>query len=87
MEIPFHSPCPQGYHEGMSGQTPESENFPTPPPETFRVVGIRTDGTRAVLNQGLTRNRANAVKRTLTGLVSFSEILVEPEQSHDFGHA
>jgi len=47
--------------------------------DTFRVVGVRLDGTRALLLEGLTRERADYVQEKLSGLAAFRELLVEKD--------
>jgi hypothetical protein len=54
--------------------------MPARPSEgTYRVVGVRTDKTRVVLAEGLTRDRAQAVAKSLADSGAFAEVLVEPE--------
>jgi hypothetical protein len=46
---------------------------------TYRVVGVRTDKTRAILAKGLTKDRADAVAKSFANSPAFSEVRVERE--------
>jgi hypothetical protein len=45
----------------------------------YRVVGVRTDKTLAILAKGLTKDRAEAVATSFANSPAFVEIRVEPE--------
>jgi hypothetical protein len=54
--------------------------MPTVPTEgTYRVIGVRTDKTRVILAEGLTKDRAESVVQSLADSGAFAEVLVEPE--------
>jgi hypothetical protein len=46
---------------------------------TYRVIGVRTDKTRVILAEGLTKDRAESVVQSLADSGAFAEVLVEPE--------
>jgi hypothetical protein len=45
----------------------------------YRVVGIRTDKTRVILAEGLTRDQAVAVVKDLTDPRAFVSVQIEAE--------
>jgi hypothetical protein len=49
--------------------------------ETYRVVGVRADGARVVVEEGLTIERANHVRTLLLNANAFPEVKVEPDES------
>jgi hypothetical protein len=50
-----------------------------PPAVTYRVVGVRRDKSRAVVEKGLTRPRADQLKRALLHAGSFANVVIERE--------
>jgi hypothetical protein len=46
---------------------------------TYRVVGVRTDKTRVILAERLTKERAESVVKSLADSGAFAEVLLEPE--------
>ena len=54
---------------------------------TYRVVGVRTDKTLAILAKGLTKDRADAVAKSFANSRAFAEIRVEPESDGQSGQA
>ncbi len=50
-----------------------------PSERTYRVVGVRTDKTRVILAERLTKDRAESVVQSLVDSGAFAEVLVEPE--------
>jgi hypothetical protein len=49
------------------------------PTDLYRVVAIRHDGTRVILTTRLTKDRANAIVDSLSGVSSFADIYTEPQ--------
>lgn len=46
---------------------------------TYRVIGVRDDGTRVQIDDSLTVERANDVHRRLTAAGAFDRVVVEQE--------
>jgi hypothetical protein len=51
----------------------------TAPIVLYRVVAIRPDGTRVILATNLTKDRAQAIVDSLSGVSAFAEIHCEPQ--------
>jgi hypothetical protein len=64
-------------HDQTIGQNSMSAESRSNPNATRRVIGVRQDGTRVMLADGLTQERAEFVRRTLSDLIAFRELLVE----------
>lgn len=47
------------------------------PAATYRVIGVRNDGTRIILDDALPRERAVALRKALVGSRAFPELHVE----------
>lgn len=60
--------------------------------KAFRVVGIRADGSRAILLGGIIESAANAVRAAIlnpavfTDTVTYREIVVEPDDRPGDAH-
>jgi hypothetical protein len=50
-----------------------------PPAVTYRVVGVRKDKRRVVVENGLTRPRADQLKRALLNAGTFPKVVIERE--------
>jgi hypothetical protein len=48
-------------------------------PPTYRVIGVRDDGTRVDIDDSLSADRAKDIHRRLTSTSAFSQVLVEQE--------
>ena len=55
--------------------------------DTYRLVGIRADGSRAVLGEQLSYARADSQRNCLNRAHAFPEVLVEREESADLAVA
>ena len=71
-----------------NSNTPEKiSSGPESAGETFRVVGVRPDGTKVKLQGGLSDEKARDLHRRLQGTKDFTEILIEPETQIEGGKA
>jgi hypothetical protein len=48
-------------------------------PITYRVVGVNGDRTRVILDEGLTKQRAQQMRRLLLGANTFPRVAIDPE--------
>lgn len=46
---------------------------------TYRVIGVRDDGTRVDIDDSLSAERAKDIHRRLTGANAFQQVVVEQE--------
>jgi hypothetical protein len=53
----------------------------------FCVVAIRPDGTRIILARNLTKDRAQAIVDSLSGVSAFADLYIEPQIKHNAGSA
>jgi|GEM_PF-7070864 len=49
------------------------------PNPTYRVIGVRDDGTRVDIDDSLSAERASDIHRRLTGAGAFNQVVVEQE--------
>jgi hypothetical protein len=49
----------------------------------FCVVGLRPDGMRVQIDEGLTKERAEHVRKLLVNANAFPTVLVEPDEARN----
>src|SRR5579872_5749207 len=63
----------------LSRSVNRARDVDTEPQPTYRVIGVRDDGTRVDIDDSLSADRANDIHRRLTGARAFNQVLVEQE--------
>jgi len=72
----FHSPPHAGYNVGMRNQAPDFG-------QCFRLLGIRWDGSRAVVLGRMTLDEAKRARDAISEAGIFASVRVEQESSVD----
>lgn len=54
-----------------------------PQQTTYRVVGVRADGSRTILSDNLSLERANDVAGWIRAAPAFPDVIIEPEEIPD----